>query len=132
MVSVAVLAGLIGVYVTQPGLRVAVNSYLCPDTSHRDLGGRAEPLPLPPRTAQQFRFSETGAAYFSRCSPDEVSQFYTRLVGRTRRSGYSSGGQGTCLQIRFQDDTYSIRITARGKDDSLFWVDSGGDAGCGP
>jgi len=29
----------------------------------------AEPLPLPPRTAQQFRFSETGAAYFSRLEP---------------------------------------------------------------
>jgi len=132
LTAVVLLALLIGVYITQPGFRVTVDSYLRPDTYHLDLGGKAEPLPLPPRTGQQFRFSETGAAYFSRCSPNEVSQFYARLVGPGDLDSGGSGEQGTCFRIRFQDDTYSIRITARGKDDSLFWVDSGGDAGCGP
>ena len=105
-----VLGGIFCVYILNTPFRRESNMIFSPTTKHvYILNEQKNDIPLPPSTIFKYRSSDTLAAYVSKSSADEISDFYSRLVenGTWLKEKENSAIK---LLFKYHGDNFVIKI----------------------
>lgn len=116
------------VYFVNPALSKYINTFIRPVETHLTYGGGRVPLPLPPATALNFRYSHEGAGYYSRLSMEKVIEFYSQQVPgveiQSRKPDEWVGIAGVRLLLMYKEAMYSVLVTPTGRSASYILVES--------
>ena len=105
-----VLGGIFCVYILNTPFRREVNMIFNPTTKHvYILDKQQNNVPLPPSTVFKYRSSDTLAAYVSKSSADEISDFYFRLAenGTSLKKGENSAIK---ILFKYNGDNFVVTI----------------------